>query len=297
MTGTILYPTIAGTTSYTDNSYTGYGNDDLDIYCANSSSSATVSAYKNMMWPSYESEKSSYLIKWGEEGTTNKLYNKRNICGTYGWSDATECNTWKVKAAGWVDPYGTTTTDQWIQTHPPKPFDPKRTIQEIMRGRHSPVIHVRPSHLVPGDLRETKARETLRMIVGEEQFRCFIKRGFVTVRGKSGKVYQIFHKSHHLTYVWENGQCIERLCIYLKGSFPPTDFVITLFLMILNHEERVWEVGNKNGPGRHRQTRQELMDLESDLGLPALIEEAKTGPRSLAEIYADLKEGKTGIAA
>jgi hypothetical protein len=159
--------------------------------------------------------------------------------------------------------------------------DPKKEIRRIIHKRHFPAIHVRSpistsSTPVPGNSGETRARETLRLIVGEEQFRRFLRRGFVTIRGASGKIYQIFHKQHHFTYVWENGRCVERLCIYLKGNFPATDFIITLYLMIMNNEERVWQIGNKMG-GRC-QVRQ--------------LEEIKSGPRSLGEIYADLKQGK-----
>jgi hypothetical protein len=292
--------------SETNASVTG-GIDQLYVNECTSSASTMYDSYDSYarVW----SEENLYLVNnWVNykkaggwiKSIESKIYKNNTL--TYGTSTGTYGDEiysgWKIKPDGWANAACTMTTDEWCQTHRAPPLDPRERLRQIMRDRHCPAIHMNPSHLVPGDSRETKARETLRMIVGEEQFRCFVKRGFVTARGKSGKIYQVFHKSNHLTYIWENGQCIERLCIYLKGSFPPTDFVITLFLMILNNEERVWQVGIKNGPGRRRQTKQELLNLESDLGLPALIEEAKiTGPRPLAEIYADLKEGKSSIAA
>ena len=149
--------------------------------------------------------------------------------------------------------------------------NPLTRMSEIIRSRHCPAIHTKMKYLSPAEERERRARETLRIIVGEEQYRNFLKRGFVTVQCNSGYTYQIFHRAHALTHVWKNGKCVERLCIYLKGSFPPTDFVITLYLMLLNNEKRVWKIGNKNGPLRRNKQMKQLT------------------LQPLSEIFADLK--------
>lgn len=107
---------------------------------------------------------------------------------------------------------------------------------DIIRGRHAPVILTsRRSIAVAADAREIRARETLRRVLGEEKFKRFLKHGFVSVRAKSGLVYQIF-PGHDMTNVYRDGQRTERLCVVLSGSFPPTDSLIMRYLLILNDE-------------------------------------------------------------
>ena len=86
-----------------------------------------------------------------------------------------------------------------------------------------------------GDIREQRARATLRRVVGDAKFRSFLKTGFVTVQGPSGLTYQIF-PGHGITRVFDHGKPVERLCVVLRGDFAPTDSVITRFLMLLNDE-------------------------------------------------------------
>jgi hypothetical protein len=85
------------------------------------------------------------------------------------------------------------------------------------------------------DVRETRARETLLRVLGEDKFKRFLKHGFVSVRAKSGLVYQIF-PGHGITNVYEDGEKVERLCVVLRGNFPPTDSLIMRYLLILNDE-------------------------------------------------------------
>jgi hypothetical protein len=85
------------------------------------------------------------------------------------------------------------------------------------------------------DIRETRARETLKRVLGDDKFKRFLKHGFVSVRAKSGLVYQIF-PAHGITNVYRDGEHIERLCVVLRGSFPPTDSLIMRYLLILNDE-------------------------------------------------------------
>jgi hypothetical protein len=100
-----------------------------------------------------------------------------------------------------------------------------------------PAIRTTRSPLVlPVDERERRARETLRKVSGESQFRNYLKYGFVTARAKSGRHYQIF-PGMKMTKVFEQGALIEELCTYVAGNFPATDQVIVRFLMILNSEE------------------------------------------------------------
>ena len=117
----------------------------------------------------------------------------------------------------------------------PKPADRMR---EIIQARHAPLILTsRKPILTPQDEREIRARETLLRVIGEDKFQKFLKDGFVSVRAKSGLVYQIF-PGHGITAVYKDGDQIERLCVVLKGDFPPTDSLIMRYLIILNDEAR-----------------------------------------------------------
>lgn len=116
-------------------------------------------------------------------------------------------------------------------------LSPQERIREIIQARQAPAIHVRRKPVLSTeDIREVRARETLRTILGEEGFRNYARNGFVTVRARSGKTYQIF-PSHGMTAVYQNGKMIENLCVVLSGNFPPTDSLIMRYLLILNDEK------------------------------------------------------------
>jgi hypothetical protein len=113
---------------------------------------------------------------------------------------------------------------------------PKEKLRKMLLGRQAPrVLSRRRSLSIDITPQEARARETLRQFIGEEKYRQFMKNGFITIRGKSGDVYQIF-PGHQMTNVYRNGQMVDKLCIVLKGNYPPTDAIIMRFLLILNDE-------------------------------------------------------------
>lgn len=111
----------------------------------------------------------------------------------------------------------------------------RERLREMIRSRMAPAVITRRGLSPPRDIRETRARETLRAVLGEDKFRQFIKNGFVTIRAKSGLVYQIF-TGDEMTNVYDHGKRVERLCVVLKGGFPPTDSLLMRYLLILNDE-------------------------------------------------------------
>ena len=114
--------------------------------------------------------------------------------------------------------------------------DPKDRLRGIIRDRQAPYAITSRKHLPPSrDIKEVRARETLCRVLGEQKFRSFLKNGFVSVKAKSGLVYQIF-PGHDITKVYKDGELTERLCVVLKGGFPPTDSLIMRYLLILNDE-------------------------------------------------------------
>ncbi len=160
-----------------------------------------------------------------------------------------------------------------------KPKTAADRLREMIRDRMAPaalgrardpnVNPVRPGLRPTDDFRELRARETLAKIVGEDKFRRFVRDGFVTCRAKSGKTYQIF-PGGGFTRVYENGKELSRLCVVLRGGFPPTDSVIVRYLMILNNEKGFCDLAVNQGEGGR--------------GRPQVRDE-----RPLAEVYADLK--------
>jgi hypothetical protein len=91
---------------------------------------------------------------------------------------------------------------------------------------------------------EKTALETLREEVSEIEFRRYLKYGFVLVRSKSGKTYQVFRNRSH-TKVWFNGKVIEEVCVRIKDSnIPLTDNVIAFKTLIEFDEEEFKKLGN-----------------------------------------------------
>lgn len=225
------------------------------------------------------------------------------------WSDSTEGGTWTVKPhrceietaawtdndTGWTDNcYRVRATDaatatlyyKWswygskgnIYAEPAESREEflKRRIGEIIDKRCAPNIIIRQNDRrkpmpMPADIREIRARETLRRVIGDRKFASFIKTGFVSVRARSGLVYQIF-PGHGITCVFNQGQLVERLCVVLQGNFPPTDSLIMRYLMILNNENQFRSFAVKHGVHE-----------------PATFQVGEPDTRSLAEIFKELK--------
>lgn len=130
--------------------------------------------------------------------------------------------------------------DSWY--HTPNPEDRmKHRLRAILDSRRGPGIIIkqndrRKALSMPEDIREQRARETLRRVIGDKKFFNFLKSGFLSVKAKSGLIYQIF-PGHGITCVFKQGQLVEKLCVVLQGGFPPTDSLIMRYLLILNNEQ------------------------------------------------------------
>ena len=96
---------------------------------------------------------------------------------------------------------------------------------------------------------EAIAQETLREVVTEDQFKKYLRYGFVLVPGKSGAHYQVFRNNHHVK-VWVGGRVVEEICVYLMADSeghlaPPTDKVVAFKAMIEADEEAFKNMGNR----------------------------------------------------
>jgi hypothetical protein len=90
---------------------------------------------------------------------------------------------------------------------------------------------------------EVRAMQLLRKLIGQDEFRRYLKYGFVMVRGASGLRYQIGRGQHSIR-VWGRTAQVDSLCCYLAGRFPPTDCVITRMLSAESDELTLWRNGN-----------------------------------------------------
>jgi hypothetical protein len=153
----------------------------------------------------------------------------------------------------------------------PVPKTAADKLREILEKRVAPNIisSCKPLGFTQ-DEREMRARETLRRVLGEQKFRDFVRRGSISIRAKSGMVYQIF-PGHDFTKVYNCGKLVDRLCVVLQGNFPPTDSLIMRYLMILNNEQQFRSYAIKHG-------------VDGLITLPQ-----KPDQRTLVEIFKELK--------
>lgn len=158
-------------------------------------------------------------------------------------------------------------------------IDPVERMKEILRSRIAPSAIIKRRELRPTtDIREIRARQTLRRLIGEQAFQKFAVRGFITFKGNSGRTYQIF-PGHEKVAVWEKGKQIEQLCVILTGDFPPTDSVIMRLLLIQESEDRFKKLANVFSPN-YAPSRGRAEEVEQ----PKIL--------TLPEIFASLKEQK-----
>jgi len=129
-----------------------------------------------------------------------------------------------------TESYGITSNGKW------KSPTPEDRIRRMIQDRMGPAIHRRRRSMsIAMDVREERARQTLRRIIGDQAFKKFIRNGFITVVPKSGLTYRIYPGSG-MTDVYDRGIMVDRLCVVLAGNFPPTDSLIMRYLLILNDE-------------------------------------------------------------
>ena len=103
----------------------------------------------------------------------------------------------------------------------------------------------RAQPVVPEKENEKIAIESLREVTTEQEFRRYIKNGFLLVQGASGKVYQIFRENQH-TNVWLNGVKVEEFCLRIRQEMkcPETDSVVALKMMIEADETEARKMAN-----------------------------------------------------
>jgi hypothetical protein len=92
---------------------------------------------------------------------------------------------------------------------------------------------------------ELKARDTLRDLLLESEWRRYITNGFIMVKGRSGLWYQIFNPTTgRRVQVYKNNRPIESICIHTDSTCPPTDHVINLKVLVEYDEDAIRSGGN-----------------------------------------------------
>lgn len=98
--------------------------------------------------------------------------------------------------------------------------------------------------VTPKGKNEERAIETLREMITEEEFRRYLKYGFITVESQSGKIYQICQKNKHVK-VWYKGELVEEVCVYIRDrKIPLTDKIIAFKAIIESDENEFRSMGN-----------------------------------------------------
>lgn len=110
------------------------------------------------------------------------------------------------------------------------------------RGMAPRAVRVDFSTATPAEL---TALQLLRGLVGQDEFRRYLKYGFIMVRGASGLRYQI-ERGRHVINVWNERGRVHGICVYLAGNYPPTDDTITRMLMAERDELELWRRGNSS---------------------------------------------------
>jgi hypothetical protein len=112
----------------------------------------------------------------------------------------------------------------------------RKNLRIIVKSRAKPIFNVLPQ--------ENRAIDTLREMITEEEYRKYLKFGFILVKGRSGLTYQIFRNESH-TKVWKNGKVIEEICVRIKEhNIPPTDNIIAFKTIIETSENQFHKMGN-----------------------------------------------------
>ena len=98
---------------------------------------------------------------------------------------------------------------------------------------------------------EILALQLLRRMIPSDDFRHYLRHGFVSVQGDSGLIYQVCRQE--TIKVWDQGELVASLCVHLNlegqadGKFrsaPPTDHVVAKMLIIQHDEDDIWERSN-----------------------------------------------------
>ena len=88
---------------------------------------------------------------------------------------------------------------------------------------------------------EQRARDVLRDMLTEQEWRRYVTNGFIMVKG-SHFWYQIFATGGVDVYL--DGKKIHHICVHTDQKCPPTDHIINMKTLVEIDEEMLWRSGN-----------------------------------------------------
>jgi hypothetical protein len=90
-------------------------------------------------------------------------------------------------------------------------------------------------------MEEQKARDSLRDLITEKDWRRYVTNGFIMVKGEH-YWYQIFNDQRRIR-VYHKGKHTHSICIHTDAACPPTDHVLNMKLLVELDEMRIWHEG------------------------------------------------------
>jgi len=129
-------------------------------------------------------------------------------------------------------------------------FNPLQDIKEIIRNK------IKSNLLIKSGIKnrylinkfspqEIKARETLRDMISERDWRRYVTNGFLIVKGNLGHWYQIFNTCNERIRVYNKGKLFAKICIHTDEKCPPTDHILNMWTLIKLDENSLWgKLGN-----------------------------------------------------
>jgi len=189
----------------------------------------------------------------GSIGTSGIIYNGDSTLTVSGQSGDNITVTYTVDDSGVLmsNPY------IYVETKESKESRIKRHLQEIMKSNLLIKMGDTRQNVLKNKVsaQEIKARQTLRDLISERDWRRYLTNGFVIVQGMSGKFYQVFNDQRHIK-VYVKGKLTDEICIHTNASeCPPTDHILNMMTLIQCDENIIWTKGvgnvyNKDGSRR-----------------------------------------------
>lgn len=126
----------------------------------------------------------------------------------------------------------------------------KQTIRDVMKNNLLIKMgRTRKSLKIKVSAPELKARDTLRDVISEREWRRYVTNGFIMVKGNKEQdgtqyFYQIFADTSKRVQVFKGNKHIHNLCIHSDGVCPPTDHVINMKVLAEMDERELWKGSN-----------------------------------------------------
>ena len=119
--------------------------------------------------------------------------------------------------------------------------DKKRTIRDRIK-QNLLIKSVSPSLDRASSPEEQRARDFLRDLITERDWRRYVTNGFIMVKGDH-YWYQIFNSGRNIQ-VYHKGKRTHYICIHTDRTCPPTDHVLNMKLLVEIDERQIWLGGN-----------------------------------------------------